>query len=480
MKITKTLFVQGMRCPKMIYFTVKYPEKIVQDSLGVDFRKKQGMLVGELAKKLYPKGVDLAKKPDDMKLEETHKLKNRILFEASAQFEDLFARADILIPNKNGSQNIIEVKADSEIKEEHIPDVSFQKYVFEKAGYIIDKVYIAHANNEYIKKGKLNPKKFFKIEEVTEKIIFVEDTIIAIRNVLSKDKYPDTKIGRQCTAPYDCSFKKECWEFLPKNNVMQLYFDKKLGFELLDKDIRAITDIPDGIELKGRGARQRAIQIEATKKNKTHIQKNEIKIFIDSLVYPIYYFDFETYAPAIPIFNKSRPWQRIPFQYSLHIEYKNGKIEHKEFLSTNAKDPRTALIISINKNLGKRGSIVVFNQTFEKSVLKELAIDFPKFEKNVNENFLPRIIDLAIPFEQFHYYHPDQQGRYSIKVVLPLFSDLNYKELDNVHNGEEAFCTYEKIIKNPENKEQLIKSLKKYCELDTLAEVEIIKKLREL
>jgi len=477
--LTKTLFVQGVRCHKLIYLLSKHPEKVTPDSLGVEFRKKQGILVGELAKRLYSEGIDLAKKPDEIKLLETEKLKGSIIFEASVQFKDLFVRADILIPNKDGTHNIIEVKADTEIKPEHIPDVSFQKYVFEKAGYTIRKVYIAHANNEYIKQGELEPEKFFKVEEVTEQLVLVEDSIIEIQETLSKTNTPDIKIGRQCTTPYDCPFKKECWTFLPKNNVMQLYFDKKLGFELLDKNIHAIKDIPEGIELKGRGARQRAIQIKTTREDSIHIQKEDIEVFVDSLIYPIHYFDFETYAPAIPIFDNSRPWQRIPFQYSLHIEHKNGAIEHKEFLATDNKDPRPAIIESMKKDLGKIGSIVVFNQTFEKSVLKELAIDFPKFEKEVNENLLPRVVDLASPFEQFHYYNPDQQGRYSIKVILPIFSKLSYKEM-GVSNGEEAFCTYEKIIANSPDKEELIHSLKKYCELDTLAEVEIIKKLREI
>jgi len=477
-EINKTLFVQGVRCPKLVYLVSKYPETVAPDSLGVEFRKKQGISVGELAKELYSNGIDLTNYSDETKIKETKRLKDQVLFEASVKYDEFFVRADILVPNNDGSHNIIEVKGDSEIKEEHIPDVSFQKYIFEKAGYKISKVYLAHANNEYLKQGKIDPNQFFKIEDVTEQLIPIEDSIQIIRDSLSKTTIPEIKISRQCTKPYDCSFKDECWSFLPKNNVMQLYYDKKLGFKLLDEKILLIKDIPNDIELKGRGAKQREIQIKTTKENYIHIEKEEIKKYIDSLVYPIYYFDFETYASAIPIFDNSRPWQKIPFQYSLHIEYENGTIDHKEFLATDNNDPRLALIESIKKDLGKTGSIVVFNQTFEKTILKELGIDHPKSEKDIEE-LLPRIVDLASPFEQFHYYNPEQQGRYSIKVILPLFSDLTYKKME-VGNGEEAFCTYEKIMKNPENKDQLIKSLKEYCKLDTLAEVEITKKLREM
>jgi hypothetical protein len=473
--ITKTLFCQGVRCPKMLYFSVKHKDKAAPDSLGVEFRKNQGNAVGELAKQMYPSGLDLAKYSDSVKLEMTAKNKDKILFEAAVSFEGTFARADILVPIKDGLYDIIEVKSDTEVKDEHIPDVSFQKRVFEKCGYKIHQVFIMHADNSYVFDGSIDVFKYFKTDDVTSRLIHVDEHIIEIQKVLTGD-LPIVKIGPQCSKPYECSFKKECWNHLPKNNVTQLYYDKKIGFTLLDSGVVEIKDIGE-IELKGRGARQRGIQIEATKNGEAFVHSEEIKNFVNSLTYPIYYFDFETYAPAIPVFDNSRPWQRIPFQYSLHIEGKDSSIKHKEFLGTEG-DPRSALIKQMISDLGTKGSILVYNQTFEKSVIKELIRDFPAYAEPLNA-LLPRVVDLAHPFEQFHYYHPDQQGRYSIKIVLPLFSGLSYKDLD-VHNGEEAFCAYEKIINNDPERENLIQGLLEYCKLDTLAEIEIVKKLREM
>jgi len=190
-----------------------------------------------------------------------------------------------------------------------------------------------------------------------------------------------------------------------------LYYDKKTGFELLKQGITLIKDI-ESLEPKGRGRRERGIQLQATKENKVHIQEKEIKDWVNSLNYPIFYFDFETYAPAIPLFDKARPWQRMPFQYSVHIEQKDGTIEHKEFLATDNKDPRPALIKAMIEHLETQGSIVVYNQTFEESVIKELMRDFPEFE-DAGNNFLARIVDLAHPFQYFWYYNPEQQGRHS-------------------------------------------------------------------
>lgn len=479
MIINKTLFVQGVRCHKLAYLISANSEDIAPDSPGVEFRKRQGTLVGELEKKVYATGIDLEKMPDEAKLVETRKQKNSILFEASAQYEDLFARADVLLPNDDGTHTIIEAKSDTEIKDEHILDVSFQKYVFENAGYKISKICIAYVNNKYVKNGALDLKEFFVTEDVTGQIMPVEDAINELSSKLSGQDIPEIKIGGQCTKPYDCQVKDKCWSFLKDNNVMQLYYDKKIGFKLLDKKIYSITDIPDDTEIKGVKAKQRAIQIKATKENKIHIQKEDIKEFIESLEYPLHYFDFETYAPAIPIFDNSKPWQKIPFQYSLHIEKKDDTVEHKGFLATDNEDPRPAIITSILKDIGKTGSIIVFNQNFEKSILSDLARDFPEYEKEINDNILPRIIDLASPFEKFHYYNPRQHGRYSIKVLLPIFSKLDYKEND-VSDGEEAFIAYEKIISNAPEKKHLIEALEKYCALDTLAELEIMKKLREI
>jgi len=473
--ITKTLFTQSVQCFKLAHIRTHSAEKLKEDSLGVKFRKKQGTLVGELAKKLYPNHVDLSYENDFDKIYKTRDIeKVKVPFyEASALADtDLFARADILIPNNDGTYNIIEIKSDTSIKPEHIPDVSFQYYVFKKAGYNIREVKIAHSNNEYLKQGEIDPNEYFIIEDVTNRLINVEEQINQLRTTLGQDE-PTVQIGRHCTTPFECPNKHNCWKFLPKNNVTQLYFDKKLGFELLQKGILEIKNIPEDVKQSGRGKSQREIQIQVTKNNQIHKNDEEIKKWVNSLIYPVKYFDFETYAPAIPIFNNSRPWQRIPFQYSVHIEKENGNIEHKEFLATSKEDPRENLVKQMIADLGDVGSIVVYNQTFEKSVIKELIRDFPQFEKELN-GFLARIIDLAEPFEKFHYYNPEQMGRYSIKVILPLFCELSYKGL-SVSNGEEAFCAFEDILNGDLSK---IDSLKEYCKLDTLAEVEIVKKLK--
>ncbi len=482
--LTKTLFVSGIRCPRLMYYLYYHPKEIPKDSLGSEFRKKQGILVGEVIKGLFPEALDISKELDSTKLKLTKENKQKIIFEASVQYNDLFARADVLFPNQDGTYDIIEVKSDTKVKDEHIPDVSFQKYVFQKAGYNINKCYLLHINNDYLRDGELDLKQLFKKDDITEEIndYNTEFLINQLLEVLkSKENTPLIKICKNCLNPFECSLKKECWKDLPDNNVTQLFYDKNLGFSLLKQRIKEIKQIPDNIEIKGRCALQRTIQIKATKQDKIHIQKQQIKEFIDNIKYPIYYFDFETYAPAIPIFNNSRPYQQIPFQFSLHIEHQDGTIEHKEFLSTTKEDPRPKLIKKMKEYLGDKGDILVYNKSFEQMIIRDLERDFPEFRENV-QNYLERLSDLAEPFMKFHYYDPKQLGRYSIKAVLPVVSDLSYKGLV-ISNGEEAFVNYEKIINDvvkDKEKEELITALKEYCKQDTYAEIVILKKLKDL
>ena len=139
------------------------------------------------------------------------------------------------------------------------------------------------------------------------------------------------------------------------------------------------------------------------------------------------------------------------------------------------------LLIKLKEVISKEGSIVVYNQAFEKGVLNELARDFPEYQNLVNE-MLPRIIDLLIPFRNFHYYNPKQQGSASIKKVLPAVTGKDYSEME-ISNGADASLSYEETIFTdmPEEKvKEIREASEKYCKLDTWAEVIIIRELMKL
>ncbi len=466
--LTKSNYLKGLQCPKLLW---KANKKLLPEPDALTLAKFQaGNEVGELAKQLYPEGINIE---TDFKtnLKQTKELlsSNKPLFEAGILTQNLYSRADILKPNGDG-WDILEVKSSTKVKDINIEDVSFQKYVYELAGLKIYNSYIIHINNKYIKKGKINPKEFFTVEDITKELNDkVSENIKDMLNILSLGKCPETNISKNCKDPYKCDLYDECWK-LPKNNVFCLYRGGKKCFELYKQGIKAIKDIPNNIKLN----EKQTIQ----KEGKTHINKKEIKNFLKTITSPVYYLDFETFSTAIPIYNKTKPYQQIPFQFSLHIVKNTTK--HHSFLAK-GNDPRIEFIKELKKVLGNEGSIIVYNKSFEIRILKELAEFIPEESKWI-ESVIARIIDLLLPFRNFHYYNPKQEGSCSIKKVMPALTNKDYNNLE-INKGDDASLAYMDIAfgnVSEEEKQKIRNNLLEYCKLDTEGMIHIIDELKKL
>jgi len=227
------------------------------------------------------------------------------------------------------------------------------------------------------------------------------------------------------------------------------------------------------------------LQVESYKNNTVIIEKSIIKEFLNDIKYPINFFDFETFQNAIPRFDNQSPYSQIPFQYSLHILHEDGTLEHKEFLGDENLDPRMALIKQMLDDITLIGSIVAYNQSFEIGRIKDLAAFAPQY-KNELLTLNERFIDLIVPFRQKGYYHPDFNGSFSIKVVLPAMfpndDELDYKKLGSVQNGGDAMGTFANLylLKDKSKLDEIKKDLLAYCRLDTLAMVRIWEKLHNI
>jgi hypothetical protein len=486
--LSKSRYLAWLQCPKYFWYLVNEREQIPEVDFATNFIFNQGVKVGEYAKKLYPEGVDLSGiKNLKQQTEKTIEVlsERKPVFEASCRKDSIYSRADILVPAGRNSWDIIEVKSATQLKEEYISDVSFQKYCFEKAGISIRKCFIAHINNSYVKKGDIDPEGLFKrvdiTAEVDEKLAGIEDEIIQMLEVAKRSTPPEVAIGRQCYEPYICPLKQKCWEGLPDNHVFNLYGDKSKSVQLYSEGILSIKDIPERYNL----SLKQQIQLECEKTKKPSINKKEISGFIYSLQFPLYFLDFETYSTAIPLFEGTKPYQKIPFQYSIHVlPSMDRKPEHHDFLAGSMKDPRKDLISSLKNELGNEGSIIVYCEQFEKGVLRELAVAFPEYVKWV-EMVIPRIVDLYKPFGNFYYYNSSQRGSASVKSVLPAITDLSYEGME-VSNGLAASAYFLYIYGNiynlkepPDVKEveRIRKSLIGYCRMDTLGMVHILRAL---
>lgn len=341
---------------------------------------------------------------------------------------------------------------------------------------------ISYINNKYVKQGEIDPDKLFKIESVhdvaKEKQEEVSANIENFKEIISKNKIPDTVIGIHCLKPFICDFFGHCWKHIPETsvfNIENLYNIRK--FDLYYDGIVEFKDIPEDYPLN----ESQRLQVESHLNRKVTIEKEPLQNFLSKLEYPFFFLDFESFQPVVPLYDQSRPYQQIPFQYSLHVQKEPGEeYHHIEFLSDGFNDPRLEFIESLIQNIGTSGSIVVFNKTFEIMILNHIARDFPQYSEEI-EKIKLRIVDLMEPFKSKHYYTPQMKGSYSIKKVLPaLVPELGYDDLE-ISNGTAAGRAFESLLQMEDTaeKKDLKKNLLEYCKMDTLAMVKVLEKIQE-
>ena len=484
--LTKSNYLSGLQCPQLLWVVKNDKERIPEPDVVTQAKFDIGHMLGVLATKVFNGGIDLSGlefKENIDKTKESLKLRKPI-FEAGIMVDSLFSRGDILLPVGRNEWDIIEVKSGTSVKDMNIHDVSFQKYVYEKAGLKIRKCILMHINNQYVKDGEIEPKELFVQTDITDKVSKfypeIKDNIKKMFEVI-KGKEPEFCVDDLLTIEYDNICQEEFMNNLPEDNIFQMYrILKKKCVELYKDDYIKMIDIPENVKLNDKQNIQKRLAFDGGE----HIDKPAIKNFLNNLKYPIYYLDFETINPVIPKFDGMKSYQRIPFQFSLHIQEKTGsKPKHISFLAEGISDPRPKFLQALKDNLAKKGSILVYYQSFEKGVLNECSTSLPEFKEWYEENILPRIKDLWDVFKDFSYYNPKQKGSTSIKYVLPLFSNLSYGDLE-IKNGSSASLEYERVTYDPEvmdkERDKVRKALERYCELDTMAEVRIVEGLMEI
>jgi len=459
------------------------PEKISEPDAATQYRFEQGHLVSELAKKLFPDGVDVPTDDFIGNIKQTRELlgQRKTVFEAGISAGNIYARVDILSPVDDNEWDIIEVKSSTNVKDVDIHDVSFQRFCCQQFGLEIRKCFLMHINNEYIRQGEIDPEQLFITKDITEKvenvISDVQDKVDTMFEVISATQCPDVTISRQCNHPYDCPIT-ECWDFLPDYSVFELYRGGQKCFELLNNGILSIKDIPGSFNLTGKQKIQRACVLCG----QPHTDSIEIRRFLSALQYPLYYLDFETLNTAIPLFDGTRPYQNIPFQFSLHDAIdEESEPRHFSFLAEGKEDPRPKLLSELKKLIGNRGSIIVYNQSFEKAVLKDLGEAFPKYSEWVQDT-LGMFVDLLNPFKNFWYYHPAQKGSASLKTVLPVLTGKGYEGL-NIANGEDASLAFRRVTYgdvSEEERDRVRKDLEEYCGQDTEGMMRIVNALENI
>ena len=485
MKLSKSKYCNAFQCMKMLWLMEYKPEEKME--IDNDSILETGKEVGEVAKALFGNYIDIPYQDLKKMIKETKEIIDNNdkcnITEASFSYQDNFCSVDILKKNNNHFE-IYEVKSSTSIKEIYKEDISYQYYVLTSLGYLVDKAYVVHINKNYVKKGPLELDKLFQIEDLTsiakQKRKDVEKKIVEINQYIKKEEEKDI-VGKQCFDPYQCPFFNYCTRHLEKPNVFDLVgvnINQKLKFYR-----NKVTSFKDLLKEDISDKAKEQIDFEINKKE-DKIEKKSLEEFLNTLTYPLYFLDFETYQQAIPQYDGIHPYDQIPFQYSLHyIEKENEEVKHKEFLATPGIDPRENLAKALIKDIPENVCVLAYNMGFEKKVIQNLAEQYPSLSKHLL-NIRDNIKDLMIPFHNRVYYTKGMKGKYSIKYVLPaLFPkdpSLNYHNLEEIHNGGEAMSAYANMHKlSKEEQQSLRKHLLKYCELDTYAMVKIYQKIKE-
>lgn len=495
MFFSKSKYCGLWQCPKIAWLKKYKPEEYIIDE-NTKSRMENGNIVGDLAMQLFGdynevttytnNKLDIPKMIEKTKQYMLDGLDN--ICEASFNYNGLYCAVDILRKQDNGYA-IYEVKSSThEDNYVYIVDIAYQKYVLEHCGVKVTGTYLVNINSDYIFDGTLKLNELFKITDVWKFVVDeqkeVEEKIKMAEKLLEDKNEPNIDISCNCNSPYKCGFWKYCSKHLPKPSVFDLYrlnFSKKI--EYYNRGIISFDDLEKTGWFLG-DIRNRQIEYALHDKG-VYVDKENIKKFLDTLSYPLYFLDFETQQPIIPLYKGTRPYQQIPFQYSLHyIENKGGELKHKEFLGISGEDPRRGLAEALCNDIPAGACVLAYNKSFECGRIGELAEIFPDLQKHLYSIEFS-IKDLLDPFRYGYYYKKEMGGSFSIKSVLPaMFPDdptLNYHNLDGVHNGGEAMSIFPKIKDMPLKEQEVARhNLLKYCELDTFAMVKIWQELERL
>jgi hypothetical protein len=480
LNLSKSKFLRGLQCHKSLWLYNYKPELRTPPDESQQAVFDSGTEVGLLAQKLFPNGKEIIFKEGSFnkKIKDTKELINegvKTIYEATFSHNNVLVMVDILHKGRKGWE-LYEVKSSTEVKDVHVSDLSIQYHVLTGCGLPISKASLIYINNQYVKSGELDIKELFSITKLTNEVEenqgFVVGRLSQMQKML-RGNCPEIDIAPYCFDPYTCDYKDFCWHHIPKCsvfNISKLQTSKK--FELYYEGILKFEDIPDDYQLSP----SQRLQVNAELNDLLIINKKAIKEFLDSIYYPLYFLDFETFMSAVPLFDGTRPYQQVPFQYSLHVlEDENAELKHYEFLAKEGIDQREELIKSLTSKIPDEACIMVYNMTFEKRIIRKLSEQFPSY-KNKLMDIHENILDLMVPFQKKDYYTKEMKGSYSLKFVLPaLLPRLTYEGMA-ISDGGDAMNAYATLHLLEDKKEvkQVRKALLEYCKLDTFAMVKIL------
>ncbi len=496
--ISKSRFLEYRACPKDAWFRFYMPElEEFKVSISEQGRMDQGNIAEEYAKKLkvFSGFVEIKTRGFDSQKEIDLLMSQKVsaIYQPTFIADGFIIRCDMLVWNvKNEKWDLYEIKATNSIKNDdnprdHISDLSFQTIVLERAGVDIGQKFIVHLNNEYIREGDIDIENLFLIDNSTEQVS--EKKEITAQQMESAKKYlnqkEEPKDGCVChlygRSRHCATFKKSHPE-IPEYSIHDLI---RIGsspsklVQLVKNEIYNLHEIENTSDFSV----TQQNQIHTHKTNKEIIDIKEISNILDSYAYPLYFFDYETYAPAVPIYSGYGTWQRIPIQFSIHIiDKKGGPLRHVEYLHQENSDPSEVVAKKLNEYIEPQGTVLAWNVSFEKNVTKEIGDRLHKY-KDILNRICSQMKDLSDVFSKQYYVHKDFKGRFAIEAVMNvLLPQMTYENLP--YTGEDVgYVWWQDIVNKGSEAEERAKKIHliiEYCKQDTFVMVEIFRILNEI
>ena len=488
--LSKSTYLSGKQCLKKLWIERNQRALLPPVSESQQHIFDQGHRIGALAQTLFPGGIDVTpaaynREGIEAAIAQTAELiaaGQEVIYEAAFQHNGVFCAVDILVRDSAGWK-LYEVKSSTAVKDVHTDDIAIQLYILQGCGLTVTDASVVVVDTAYRRNGALDPQRLFRIESVHYDALVslpgITDRIAELKAALTAPEQPAVDIGMQCHQPYECLLIAHCRAHLPEASIFTLRgLRKRDAYDWYRKGYRALVDLPEDAF-----SERQALQIRLAKTGATQIDRAAVAAFCAQLRYPLHYLDFETWSSAIPAFDGTGPYTPHIFQYSLHIEASpDAELEHREYLAEpNGRDYRHALLTQLFADLGEEGDIVVYNQSFEQTRLREVAEQFPEFADAV-VRATARMVDAMKVFTQGWYESPRFGGSYSIKRVLPVIDPTKgYADLA-IQSGDVASILFARhfTAADPTGFAVYRDALLSYCGMDTEGMVGVIRTLREI
>ena len=486
--LSKSRYLSGNQCHLRLWYDSYERDLAPPPDASLQTVFDTGHEVGQLACKRHPGGHFVAHDHRHVRdaLEETRQVIEEgtasALFEPAFRHQGVLVRVDILERLPSGGWRLGEVKSTTRLKDVNIPDVAVQLWVLRGVGLDVREAEVVTLSRDYVYDGvRLDLDALFKRHPVMDEVEALQETVSTrvgeMLAMLARPAAPDISPGDHCFRPYDCPYYGHCtrdfdWPDHGVGELPWLHPDRRAQLE--EAGIEEVRDIPDEFPLT---SLQRIVR-QAVREQRA-IVHGDISAALARLTPPVRYLDFETFAPAIPRFAGTSPYDAIPFLFSVHTEPDGAPLEHTDYLHERDDDPRPHIADRLIEAVGTEGSICSYSH-YESTVLKELAAAVPERADELAA-VSARLFDL-LPVVRNTYYHPKFHGSFSIKSVLPvLVPGMDYDDLD-IPDGRTASAQFMHAIRSGEQQErqQTFDNLRAYCERDTLAMVRLRQALRTI